>query len=114
MNFTGVVEYSTPKLNTFWHYARVELTPPTPADIPKISAGLQSLVKSAKTGKWKQVPVKVLKSLYHLKWSFLNIFFPAICNLQEAWLNTLITAEIAFWFFVGECIGKGSLVGYQV
>lgn len=35
-------------------------------------------------------------------------------TLQEAWLNTLITAEIAFWFFVGECIGKGSIVGYKV
>ncbi|EFX82650.1 hypothetical protein DAPPUDRAFT_230756 [Daphnia pulex] len=86
----GVVDYSTPKLNTFWHYARVELTPPTPADIPKITQGLNSLVKSARTGKWKEVPVK------------------------EAWLNTLITAEIAFWFFVGECIGKGTIVGYQV
>ena len=29
-------------------------------------------------------------------------------------MNTLITAEIALWFFVGECIGKGSLVGYKV
>ena len=53
------MEYSTPKLNTFWHYARVELAPPTPADIPKISEQLQSIVKSAKTGKWKQVTVKV-------------------------------------------------------
>lgn len=35
-------------------------------------------------------------------------------TIQEAWLNTLITAEIAFWFFVGECIGKGSIVGYKV
>merc|ERR1719184_698039 len=31
-------------------------------------------------------------------------------TVKEAWLNTLITAEIAFWFFVGECIGKGSIV----
>lgn len=58
--FLGVVEYSTPKLNTFWHYARVELAPPSPADIPKVSEQLQSLVKSARTGKWKQVTVKVL------------------------------------------------------
>jgi len=86
----SVTEYSTPRLNTFWHYAKVELTPPGPGDIPKITQGMSNLVASAKSGAWKNVSVK------------------------EAWLNTLITAEIAFWFFVGECIGKGSIVGYKV
>jgi hypothetical protein len=33
---------------------------------------------------------------------------------QEAWLNSLVTAEVVFWFFVGECIGKRSIVGYHV
>ena len=34
---------------------------------------------------------------------------------QEAWLNTLVGAEIMFCFFIGEgvgVIGRGSLVGY--
>ncbi len=33
---------------------------------------------------------------------------------QEAWINTLVTAEVVCWFFVGECIGKRSLIGYNV
>ena len=34
--------------------------------------------------------------------------------MQEAWVNTLVCAEIAFWFFVGEQIGRRSIVGYNV
>jgi len=34
--------------------------------------------------------------------------------LQEATVNTLITIEVACWFFVGEIIGKGTLIGYNV
>lgn len=34
--------------------------------------------------------------------------------LQEATLNTLVFTEVICWFFIGECIGKGSIVGYQV
>ncbi len=30
-----------------------------------------------------------------------------------SWRNDIIVAEIACWFFIGECIGKGSIVGYQ-
>lgn len=33
---------------------------------------------------------------------------------QEAWLNTLVATEVICWFFIGECIGKGSLVAYKV
>lgn len=33
---------------------------------------------------------------------------------QDAWRNTLVTVEVLCWFFIGECIGKGTLVGYQV
>ena len=34
--------------------------------------------------------------------------------LQEAAINTLVGVEIAMWFFVGEVIGKRTLLGYQV
>lgn len=74
----------------FLKYAKVELTPPTPADIPEIRAGIGRLISAAKSGRWKQTSVK------------------------EAWLNTLVTVEVLCWFYVGECIGKRHLVGYDV
>ncbi|XP_076056614.1 ATP synthase F(0) complex subunit g, mitochondrial-like [Oratosquilla oratoria] len=86
----GALEASGPKLNTFVHYAKVELVPPSPGEIGTAVQGLGNIVKSAQTGAWRKLTVK------------------------EAWVNTLVAGEIACWFFVGECIGKGTLVGYQV
>lgn len=88
--FLGLVTQAKPKLQVFLKYAKVELTPPSPGDIPEIRAGIGRLLNSAKTGKWKQFTVR------------------------EAWLNTLVATEIGFWFFVGECIGKRNLIGYNV
>jgi len=34
--------------------------------------------------------------------------------LQEATVNTMITIEVLCWFFVGEIIGKGNVIGYQI
>ena len=34
--------------------------------------------------------------------------------LQEAVINAVVTTEVLCWFFIGECIGKGSLVAYKV
>ncbi|GAB0100214.1 ATP synthase subunit [Sergentomyia squamirostris] len=79
-----------PKLNVFLKYARVELTPPTPGDIPAIRQGIARLISGARTGAWRNVTVR------------------------EGWLNALVTAEVFFWFYVGECIGKRHLVGYDV
>ncbi|XP_026465592.1 ATP synthase subunit g, mitochondrial [Ctenocephalides felis] len=79
-----------PKVFLFLKYAKVELTPPTPGDIPQITAGLKRLVQSAKTGGYKNLTVR------------------------QAWLNTLVGAEVLFWFYIGECIGKRHLVGYNV
>lgn len=80
----------TPKFQTFLKYARVELAPPTPGDIPEVRAGISKLISAAKSGRWKQVPVR------------------------EAWLNTLVAVEVFCWFYVGECIGKRHIVGYDV
>ena len=33
---------------------------------------------------------------------------------QEATVNTLVTFEVICWFFVGEIIGKGVLIGYDI
>ncbi|XP_022914514.1 ATP synthase subunit g, mitochondrial [Onthophagus taurus] len=79
-----------PKFATFLKYASVELAPPSPGDIPAIRQGIAKIIRGAKDGKWKQTPVR------------------------EAWLNTLVTVEVLCWFYVGECIGKRHLVGYDV
>lgn len=45
---------------------------------------------SAKTGAWKQQTVK------------------------QATLNFLVGVEVLMWFYIGECIGKRHIVGYDV
>ncbi|XP_071500359.1 ATP synthase subunit g, mitochondrial-like [Diadema antillarum] len=84
------VEYSKPRLAKFLYYAKVELVPPTPGEFPAVQKGVMDIIKAARTGKWAQLTVK------------------------EAWLNTLVCAEVAFWFFVGEQIGRRSVIGYNV
>ena len=79
-----------PKLREFNRFAKTELYPPTPADIPAIIRGFSDLVKGATSGRITKLTVK------------------------EAWLNTLITIEVMCWFFVGEVIGKRNLIGYDV
>lgn len=65
----------------------MELGPPTPMELPRaFKDGIRLFTK----GNWKNVTVR------------------------EAWLNTLLTTEVLCWFFVGEVIGKGTLIGYQV
>ena len=72
-----------PKLRVFLHYAKTELRPPTPGELPQAIAGVGRLVKSARWSRVKDLTVR------------------------EAWLNTLIGVEVACWFFVGEVIGRG-------
>ncbi|KAI0240651.1 ATP synthase subunit g, mitochondrial [Lamellibrachia satsuma] len=79
-----------PRLKEFLKYARVELAPPTAADLPAIQKGFSNLMTAAKTQKWQAVTVK------------------------EGFLNSLVAFEVLCWFFIGECIGKRSIVGYQV
>ena len=64
-----------------------ELRPPTPAELPR---AIKDLIRLFTQRNWQNVTVR------------------------EAWLNTLVTTEVICWFFVGECIGKGNLIGYQV
>ncbi|KZC03902.1 PREDICTED: ATP synthase subunit g, mitochondrial [Dufourea novaeangliae] len=81
---------SKPLLQKFKYYGKVELVPPKVSDIPAIKSGIKNLINSAKTGRYREVTVR------------------------EAWLNTLVTIEVVCWFFVGECIGKRHIVGYNV
>jgi len=66
----------------------VELVPS--ADVGGMLKGVGNLTKDALTFKWAQA------------------------SMKDVAVNTVVVTEIACWFFIGECIGKGSLVGYQV
>jgi len=79
-----------PRLATFWKYARVEMKPPMPSEFPQVAQGFKNLLHAAKTGKYMQLTVR------------------------EAWLNTLVTLEIIWWFFLGEIIGRRHLPGYYI
>uniref|UniRef100_H0XQ52 ATP synthase F(0) complex subunit g, mitochondrial n=1 Tax=Otolemur garnettii TaxID=30611 RepID=H0XQ52_OTOGA len=86
----AAVTYSKPQLATFWYYAKVELVPPTPAEIPRAFQSLKRIVNSAQTGSFKQLTVK------------------------EAVLNGLVATEAWMRFYVGEIIGKRGIIGYNV
>ncbi|KAG7203389.1 hypothetical protein KM043_013459 [Ampulex compressa] len=79
-----------PQIELFLRYAKVELVPPKISDIPAIKSGIGRLIHSAKTGGYRNLTVR------------------------EAWLNTLVGIEVLCWFYVGECIGKRHIVGYDV
>ncbi|CAL7944641.1 unnamed protein product [Xylocopa violacea] len=85
-----IIEKSKPKLKTMIYYAKEELPPPKISDIPAIKSGISNLIKSAKDRRYLQLTVR------------------------EVWLNTLVSIEVICWFFVGECIGKQHIIGYDV
>ncbi|CAH0592145.1 unnamed protein product [Chrysodeixis includens] len=87
---SSALAQARPKFAIFMKYARVELAPPKLSEIPQIKAGIGKLLTSAKTGAWKNQTVK------------------------QASLNALVGAEVLFWFYIGECIGKRHIVGYDV
>ncbi|XP_055958649.1 ATP synthase subunit g, mitochondrial-like [Patella vulgata] len=86
----GIQSYSTPRLQTFWKYAKVELRPPTLSEMPQVQEGINNIIVSARTGKWKKFTVK------------------------ESLINTVIVLECIFCFTLGEIIGKRSVVGYNI
>jgi len=46
-------------LSRFWYFARIELRPPMPNEFGQVQQGIQQIVKSATTGGWRQLTVKV-------------------------------------------------------
>ncbi|KAB0350366.1 hypothetical protein FD754_015223 [Muntiacus muntjak] len=55
---SAAVTYSKPRLATFWYYAKVELVPPTAAEIPTATQSLKKIINSAETGSFKQLTIK--------------------------------------------------------
>jgi len=86
----SVARAAQPHLLTFWGHARVELGPPGLSQWPQIKQGLFRLWNSTLTGQ------------------FLDV------SMKEATKNSLVAVEVACWFFVGEMIGRRSIIGYKV
>ena len=69
---------------------QVELAPPSPGDVAVAIGDMSTKIANAQKQTFRT-------------WT-----------VNQTVLNTVVGMEIACWFFIGECIGKGSLVGYQV
>lgn len=41
------------------HYAKAELTPPKPSELGQVASGVNQILTSFRTGRWKQLSVKV-------------------------------------------------------
>jgi len=67
-----------------------ELAPPAPKELP---AAVSSIVRTAES-------IQTMR--------FLNV------TVGVAARNALVSVEVVCWFFVGEIIGRRSLVGYKV
>lgn len=90
VSISGLGKKAQPHATKFWNNAKVEMLPPKMSDWPAIKKSFIGLKNAAVSGKFLDVTVK------------------------EACVNTLVAAEIAFWFYVGEIIGRRSLIGYNV
>uniref|UniRef100_A0A8C6BN26 Uncharacterized protein n=1 Tax=Monodon monoceros TaxID=40151 RepID=A0A8C6BN26_MONMO len=54
----SAVTYWKPQLAIPWHYTKVELAAPTPAEIPTAIQSLKNIVSGAQTGSFKRLSVK--------------------------------------------------------
>ena len=73
--------------------------------------GTAGLVGDVLTFKWAQASMaQVAVNTVVVVEVIIN---PEICSNEEFELKDM-PFQVACWFFIGECIGKGSLVGYNV
>lgn len=59
-----LVSAATPKFITFLKYARVEMTPPKPGEFKEVAKGFGNLARGFKTGRWRQLTVRVIPIFY--------------------------------------------------
>jgi len=83
-------EVARPRLAIFLRYAKVELAPPSPGELPVAIADLSTKVANLQKQAFRD-------------WT-----------VRQTAVNVVVGVEVACWFFIGECIGKGGLVGYDV
>lgn len=88
--FTALAITSRPHLQTFWGHARVELLPPSPSEFGEVRLGLSRVYNTAVTRGFMKKTMK------------------------EVVQYTLVGTEICCWLFVGEMIGRKSVIGYRV
>ena len=86
----AAVTYSSPILRNVWKYSKVELRPPTPGEIGKAIPLAQKGFSNLTTKKFTEYSVGKVAQ------------------------NTLVATEVLMWFFVGEMIGRWSIIGYTV
>ncbi|KAL5244390.1 hypothetical protein ACI65C_011801 [Semiaphis heraclei] len=87
---SSIIATAKPNLQTFMKYAKVELTPPKLSELSEIKNGISKTIQTARTGRWKNITVK------------------------DATLKSFVALEVYMWFYVGECIGKRHLIGYDI
>lgn len=52
-----------------------------------------------------------IHNIYSIQFDLKNVF---CVDFQEATINSLVTIEVLMWFYIGECIGKRHLIGYDI
>jgi len=87
---TGLLNFARPRLSTAWKYARVEMRPPGPSEWGAAAAEAANAVSTISTGKF-------------LQWT-----------VRETMVNAVVVGDVVFCFFIGECLGKGCLIGYPI
>ena len=86
--------------------AKVELVPS--ADVGGMLKGVGNLTKDALTFKWAQATMKDV--------AVNTVVVVEVCDISRAISIRKYSHkpfQIACWFFIGECIGKGSLVSIK-
>jgi len=89
---SGVIvqNWAKPRFATLVKYGKVELVPPTPIEVVQAAGQLAKYGGMAATFGWRNVTVR------------------------DAAMNMIVATECLLWFFMGECLGKGTIIGYQV
>ncbi|KAM3176966.1 hypothetical protein ACTXT7_005441 [Hymenolepis weldensis] len=87
--FRFSMDKGRPAAAKFYKYAKVEMRPPTMNELTPAMEEGRSIIKFFQTGAWKQKSVK------------------------EFALDGVVAVEVLMWFFIGEIIGRRSLIGYK-